>query len=147
MQRPSFGNENQHFRENQPKTLVFIPNLAQRRLRKGLLNPSPGPWDEWQEAGVVKRSIPYRRIQTGFLLLLADIDQSKRCYSTSHCIKLKLNVTWKNYTILYSQYPLWSTLLQHKIVKLKVETSWKTVSFTLLNWGNGARNGFTLSHK
>jgi hypothetical protein len=31
MQRPSFGHENQRFRENQPKTLVFIPNLAQRR--------------------------------------------------------------------------------------------------------------------
>jgi hypothetical protein len=30
MQRPSFGHENQHFRENQAKTLVFIPNLAQR---------------------------------------------------------------------------------------------------------------------
>ncbi len=30
MQRPSFGHENKHFRENQAKTLVFIPNLAQR---------------------------------------------------------------------------------------------------------------------
>jgi hypothetical protein len=30
MQRPSFRHENQHFRENQAKTIVFIPNLAQR---------------------------------------------------------------------------------------------------------------------
>jgi hypothetical protein len=30
MQRPSFGHENQRFRENQPKTIIFIPNHAQR---------------------------------------------------------------------------------------------------------------------
>jgi hypothetical protein len=28
---PCFGHKNQHFRENQPKALVFIPNPAQRR--------------------------------------------------------------------------------------------------------------------
>jgi hypothetical protein len=49
---PVFGHENHHFCENQAKTLVFIPNLAQSRLCKGLVNPSPGPWDEWQEAEV-----------------------------------------------------------------------------------------------
>jgi hypothetical protein len=70
MQRPSFGHENQHFRENQPKTLIFIPNLAQSRLCEGLINPSPGPWDEeeWQEAGVMKRRIPYGRTQNTFLI-------------------------------------------------------------------------------
>ncbi len=30
MQRPSFGHENQRFRENQPNTLIFNPNHAQR---------------------------------------------------------------------------------------------------------------------
>ncbi len=48
--------------------------------------------------------------RTRLLLLLADIDQSKKVHrspdATSHCIKLKLNVSSKSCIILYSQYLL-----------------------------------------
>jgi hypothetical protein len=58
------------FVKTSPKILVFIPNLAQSRLCKGLVNPSPGPWDEdeWQEAGVMKRRSPYGRMQKPFFI-------------------------------------------------------------------------------
>ncbi len=46
----------------------FIPNLAQSRLCEGLGNPSPGLWDEWQEAGVMKRRFLMGEYRTHFLL-------------------------------------------------------------------------------
>jgi hypothetical protein len=32
LMEPNFGRENQNFHENQPKMLIFIPNLAHRHL-------------------------------------------------------------------------------------------------------------------
>jgi hypothetical protein len=37
-------------------------------VRASLILLRPGPWDEWQEAGVTKRRIPYGRIQNPFLI-------------------------------------------------------------------------------
>ncbi len=37
-------------------------------VRASLILLRPGPWDEWQEAGVVKRRIPYGRIQNPFFI-------------------------------------------------------------------------------
>ena len=40
-------------------------------VRASLILLRPGPWDAWQEAGVVKRRIPYGRKQNLFLALVS----------------------------------------------------------------------------
>jgi hypothetical protein len=52
------------------KRLFSFQTLLRVVFYKGLVNPSPGPWDEdeWQEVGVVKRRIPYGRTQKEFFI-------------------------------------------------------------------------------